>query len=49
MNNLTLKDELTEFLIYKSENQDIKVDVLIQDEDIWLSIEQMASLFGKGR
>jgi len=49
MQNLTLKDGLTEFLIYKSDNQDIKVDVLIQDEDIWLSMEQMASLFGKGR
>ncbi len=48
-NTLALKDELTEFLIYKSDNQDIKVDVLIQDEDIWLSMEQMASLFGKGR
>jgi len=49
MQNLTLKNELTEFLIYKSSNQDIKVDVLIQDEDIWLNMEQMASLFGKGR
>jgi hypothetical protein len=49
MKKLTLKDERTQFLIYKSDNQDIKVDVLIQDEDIWLTIEQMASLFGKGR
>ena len=47
-NKLTIKDELIEFLIYKSDNQDIKVDVLIQDEDIWLSMEQMVSLFGKG-
>ena len=43
------KNKLTEFLIYKSDNQDIKVDVLIQDEDIWLSMEQMVSLFGKGQ
>ncbi|MDF1876461.1 virulence RhuM family protein [Sulfurimonas sp. SAG-AH-194-L11] len=39
----------TQFLIYKSDNNDVKVDVLIQDENIWLTIEQMAELFGKGR
>jgi len=38
-----------EFLIYKSDNQDIKVDVLLQDENIWLTMEQMGELFGKGR
>ena len=37
------------FLIYKSNNNDVKVDVLLQDENIWLTIEQMAELFGKGR
>lgn len=48
--NKNLKPNLpTQFLIYKSENQDIKVDVLLQDENIWLTIEQMATLFGKGR
>jgi len=40
---------VTQFLIYKSDNKDIKVDVLLQDENIWLTIEQMAELFGKGR
>ena len=43
-NNIT-----SQFLIYKSDNQDIKVDVLLQDENIWLTIEQMGELFGKGR
>ncbi len=38
-----------QFLIYKSDNQDVKVDVLLQDENIWLTIEQMGELFGKGR
>jgi len=38
-----------QFLIYKSDNQDIKVDVLLSDENIWLTIEQMGELFGKGR
>ena len=49
MQKLIPKDELIQFLIYKSDSQDIKVDVLIQDEDIWLSMEQMAFLFAKGR
>ncbi|MBL0687154.1 MAG: virulence RhuM family protein [Sulfurospirillum sp.] len=40
---------MTKFLLYKAENQDIKVDVLIEDETVWLSMEQMASLFDKGR
>ena len=39
----------TKFLIYKSDNQDIKVDVLLQDENIWLTQEQMAQLFGKAK
>lgn len=39
----------TQFLLYKSENGRIKVDVLVQDETVWLSIEQMGELFGKSR
>jgi len=39
----------TKFLLYKNENQKIKVDVLIENETVWLSIEQMAELFSKGR
>lgn len=42
------KRQPTQFLLYKSENDKIKVDVLIQDEMVWLTIEQMAELFGKG-
>lgn len=38
-----------EMLIYKSQDGTIKVDVLFQDETVWLSQEQMAMLFGKGR
>ena len=34
------------FLLYKSENGEVKVDVLLKDESIWLSINQMAELFG---
>lgn len=34
----------TQFLLYKSENGRIKVDVLVQDETVWLTQEQMAQL-----
>ena len=47
--NLTIRNSTAQFLIYKSDNQDIKVDVLLYDENIWLNIEQMAQLFGKAK
>ena len=46
---LTAKNSTAQFLIYKSDNQDIKVDVLLSDENIWLTQEQMAQLFGKAK
>lgn len=36
-----------EMLIYQSQDGTIKVDVLFQDETVWLTQEQMAMLFGK--
>ena len=41
-----IKDEI---VIYQSEDGNVKVDVLFQDETVWLSQEQMALLFGKGK
>ena len=38
-----------EIVLYQSEDGNIKVDVLFQDETVWLTQEQMAQLFGKGR
>lgn len=34
------------FLLYTNDNGDVKVDVLLKDETIWLTINQMADLFG---
>ena len=46
---LQIRNSTAEFLIYKSDNQDVKVDVLIHNENIWLTQEQMAQLFGKAK
>ncbi len=37
--------EFSEFLLYKSPNGDIKVDVLLQNETIWLPQKKIAQLF----
>jgi hypothetical protein len=37
--------KFSSFLIYKSPNEEIKVDVFIKDENIWLSQKNIASLF----
>ena len=36
-------------LIYTTQDGNIKVDVLLENETVWLSIEQMAILFGKSK
>ena len=38
-----------EIVIYQSQDGAIKVDVLFSDENVWLTIDQMATLFGKSR
>jgi len=38
--------ETNNFLLYRNENEEIKVEVLLKDETIWLTINQMAALFG---
>ena len=38
-------DNEFKFLLYKTEQEDISVDALIQDETIWLTQKAMAELF----
>jgi hypothetical protein len=38
-----------EILIYKNQDGNISIDVRLEDETVWLTQEQMALLFGKGR
>jgi hypothetical protein len=45
-NKLKLKDELTEFLLYTTPNGDIKVEVILNDETVWLTQKAIAELFG---
>ncbi len=42
-------DTDNQILIYQSKDGNIKIDVHLQDESVWLTQEQMAELFGKGR
>src|SRR3989344_4719555 len=45
---LTPKDETTEFLLYHSPSGEIKVEVFIHNENVWLTQKRMAELFGVG-
>ena len=38
-----------EILIYQNQDGNIKIDVRLEEETVWLSQAQMALLFGKGR
>ncbi len=38
-----------EIIIYQNKEGNIKIDVRLEDETVWLTQDQMAALFGKGR
>lgn len=42
---LKIRNSTAEFLIYKSSNWNVKIDVLIQNENIWLPQKKIAELF----
>lgn len=48
-NEINIKDELTDFLLYTTPNGEVKVDVFLHNEDIWLTQEKMAELFWKAK
>lgn len=48
LKKVTIKDELTEFLLYTSPNGEIKVEVLLNNETLWLTQKRIAELFGVG-
>lgn len=49
MYKLSWQDQTTEFLLYTAPNGEIKVEVLLSNETIWMTQERMAELFGVQR
>ncbi len=45
---LSTRDELTEFLLYTADDGNVKVEVFLNNETIWLTQKRMAELFGVG-
>lgn len=43
------KMEESNILIYQNQDGNIKIDVRLEEETVWLTQDQMAQLFGKGR
>ena len=41
--------EESSILIYQNQDGNIKIDVRLEEETVWLTQDQMAQLFGKGR
>lgn len=46
MKKLSIKDGLTEFLLYSTPDGNVKVEVILNDETVWLSQKSIAQLFG---
>ncbi len=42
---ISVRDEMAEFLLYTAPNGDIKVEVFLHNENIWLTQKRMAELF----
>ena len=47
--NQPLENSFTEFLLYKTPNNKVKVEIFLRDENIWLTQEKIAALFGVQR
>ena len=41
-----MNPELNKIILYTAPNDDIRVDVYIEDETVWLTQKSMAELFG---
>jgi len=42
-------EEQQNIIIYQSEDGIVRLDVRLEDKTVWLTIDQMAELFGKSR
>ncbi len=46
---LTTQDELTEFLLYTTPNNNVRVEIYLNNETVWLPQKRIAELFGVQR
>lgn len=46
MKKLSIKDELTDFLLYSTPEGNMKVEVILNEETVWLSQKSIAQIFG---
>jgi hypothetical protein len=46
MKKLSTTDELTDFLLYSAPEGNIKVEVILNDETVWLTQKSIDQLFG---
>jgi hypothetical protein len=46
MKQLSIKDEQTDFLLYTVPNGKVNVEVILNEETVWLSQKAIATLFG---
>ena len=46
--SLSVQDEVTDFLLYTAPNSEVKVEVLLNNETLWLTQKRMAELFNVG-
>jgi len=46
---LKIKDGFTDFILYKTANEKVKVEIFIQNETVWLTQQKIADLFGVDR
>jgi len=49
MKNLQIRNSTAEFLIFTKQNKEKTIDVVVDDESVWLSQKLMAELFGTTR
>ncbi len=46
MKQLSIKDEQTDFLLYTAPEGKVKVEVVLNEETVWLTQKAIAQLFG---
>jgi len=49
MKELSIQNEFSEFLLYTAPSGDVKVEIFFHNENVWLTQERIAHLFGVQR